>query len=191
MNKDKFDKLDISKQVEYFNIQLSNNNSITSVCKEIGIGRSTIRERFKNHRYIYDKDLKQYIYNELSEVAITMDITDDTQMLSNQITDVAQCNIDTINEIITITDTDIKNNLLELANNYNDIMNMLENYRRNTSVIKQQIVIDIEDAESKLTTLRVNRKVLSEFNKFCEKNKQFKKVDLLSQALKNFMEQHD
>lgn len=191
MNKDKFDKLDISKQVEYFNIQLSNNNSITSVCKEIGIGRSTIRERFKNHSYIYDKDLKQYIYNELSEVAITMDITDDTQMLSNQITDVAQCNIDTINEIITITDTDIKNNLLELANNYNDIMNMLENYRRNTSVIKQQIVIDIEDAESKLTTLRVNRKVLSEFNKFCEKNKQFKKVDLLSQALKNFMEQHD
>ena len=120
-----------------------------------------------------------------------MDITDDTQMLSNQITDVAQCNTDTINEIITITDTDIKNNLLELANNYNDIMNMLENYRRNTSVIKQQIVIDIEDAESKLTTLRVNRKVLSEFNKFCEKNKQFKKVDLLSQALKNFMEQHD
>ena len=115
----------------------------------------------------------------MSEVAITVDNTD-----------VVQCNTDTVNEVITITDIEIKNNILELANNYTDILNMLEDYRRRTSVIKQQIILDIEEAESKLTTLRVNSKVLNDFNKFCDDNKQYRKIDLISQALKNFMEQH-
>ena len=180
MNKDTFDKLDIENQIEYINNRLSDNNSsITSVCKELGIGRSTIRDRYKKHGYEYNKELKQYLYNTLSEVAITVDNTD-----------VVQCNTDTVNEVITITDTEIKNNILELANNYTDIMNMLEDYRRRTSVIKQQIILDIEEAESKLITLRVNSKVLNDFNKFCDDNKQYRKIDLISQALKNFMEQH-
>ena len=180
MNKDTFNNLDIEKQVEYINNRLSDNNSsITSVCNELGIGRSTIRDRFKKHGYEYNKELKQYVYNQLSEVAITVDNTD-----------VVQCNTDTVNEVITITDIEIKNNILELANNYTDIMNMLEDYRRRTSVIKQQIILDIEEAESKLTTLRVNSKVLNDFNKFCDDNKQYRKIDLISQALKNFMEQH-
>ena len=69
-------------------------------------------------------------------------------------------------------------------------MNMLEDYRRRTSVIKQQIILDIEDAESKLVTLRVNSKVLNDFNKFCDDNKQYRKIDLISQALKDFMEKY-
>ena len=115
----------------------------------------------------------------MSEVAITVDNTD-----------VVQCNTDTVNEVITITDIEIKNNILELANNYTDIMNMLEDYRRRTSVIKQQIILDIEDDETRLTTIRVKSKVLNDFNKFCDDNKQYRKIDLISQALKNFIEQH-
>lgn len=180
MNKDNFNNLNIEKQIEYINSQLKDNKSITSVSEELGIGRSTIRDRFKKAGYIFNKDLKQYVYNELLEIAITTDITD-----------VTQSNTDVVNEVITLSSEDIKDNILDLAKNYKDIISMLEDYRRNTSVIKQQIVIDIEEAESKLTTLRVNSKVLKDFNKFCDSNKQYKKVDLLSQALKNFIEQHN
>ena len=191
MNKEKFNALNEESQIEYINIELSkNNSSITSVCKSLGIGRSTIRDRFKKVGYEYDKDIKQYVYNGLLEVATTQDITGDTQVLSDEITDVVQCNTDTVNEVIAATDTDIKNNLLDLANNYIDIMKMLEDYRRNTSVIKKQIVIDIPDDESKLTTIRVNKKVLDMFNEFAEANKQYKKVDLLSQALFDFINAH-
>lgn len=169
MTRKEFDKLKVLDQIEYINKSLLGGYTVTCICNYIGIGRSTIRDRFKKHGYEYNKELKQYVYNQLSEVAITVDNTD-----------VVQCN----------TDTDIKNNILELANNYTDIMNMLEDYRRRTSVIKQQIILDIEEAESKLTTLRVNSKVLNDFNKFCDDNKQYRKIDLISQALKNFMEQH-
>ena len=47
MNKDKFNKLSILQQIDFINSQLQNNKSITSVCKSIGISRSTIRDRFK------------------------------------------------------------------------------------------------------------------------------------------------
>ncbi|MDW0031807.1 hypothetical protein RHK84_20275, partial [Clostridioides difficile] len=62
MNKDKFNELDISEQIEYINNQLENNETLTYICKNIGIGRSTIRDRFKKANYSYSKDLNKYIH---------------------------------------------------------------------------------------------------------------------------------
>ena len=67
---------------------------------------------------------------------------------------------------------------------------MIEDYRRNSAVVKQQIIIDLPIADSKLTTLRVNSEVLDMFNRFAETNKQYRKVDLLSQALLDFINNH-
>ena len=67
---------------------------------------------------------------------------------------------------------------------------MIEDYRRKASVIKQQITIDIPDDESKVTTLRINKTVLDMFNEFAEANSQYRKVDLLSQALFDFINAH-
>ena len=47
MDREEFDKLEVLDQVEYINNQLENNKSIASVCKDLKIGRSTIRDRFK------------------------------------------------------------------------------------------------------------------------------------------------
>lgn len=111
-----------------------------------------------------------------------------TVLNNDSITDVMPK--DTLAEIITKSDEEIKNNLLDLVNNYDVLKNIIELHRRNTSVIKQQIIIDLEDAENKLITLRVNEKVLNQFDEFCNNNKQYKKVDLISQALKDFINNH-
>ena len=47
MNKEAFDKLEIQQQVEYINGKLEL-NSLTKVCQNIGIDRSTVRKRFKS-----------------------------------------------------------------------------------------------------------------------------------------------
>lgn len=196
MNKDKFNNLKILEQIEYINNKLQNNNSITSVSKELGIGRSTIRDRFKKVNYTYCKDYNNYIYNENTTDVVQTNtaknnrrITSDIATTSNHnITDVIQS--DTVAEIMIKSDEEIKNTLLELVNNYDVLKDIIELHRRNTAVIKQQIIIDLEDAENKLTTLRVNEKVLKQFDDFCNNNKQYKKVDLLSQAIKNFIVSH-
>lgn len=196
MDKEKFNKLEVLEQIQYINNELENNKSITSVCKELGIGRTTIRDRFKKAHYKYNKESNKYIDNN----SIT-DVTQDNIEVNNgcntsdinkennkSVTDVIQR--DTVTEIINKSDEEIKNNLLDLVSNYDVLKDIIELHRRNTSVIKQQIVIDIEESDSKLATLRVNSKVLEQFNDFCKDNKQYKKVDLLSQAIKEFIEKY-
>lgn len=195
MNKEKFNRLDVLEQINYINTQLDN-SSLTSICKNIGISRSTIRDRFKKLDYSYSKELNRYIYNE--------SVTDVSQGIENQnngcvtehihkennisTTDVLQDS--TVMSIINKSDEDIRNNLLDIVNNYDVLKEIIELHRRNTSVIRQQIIIDVEESESKLVTLRVNSKELELFNKFCDANKQYKKIDLISQALKEFRERY-
>ncbi|HBG5346761.1 TPA: hypothetical protein KQG29_004225 [Clostridioides difficile] len=196
MNKDKFNELDILEQIEYINNQLENNETLTYICKNIGIGRSTIRDRFKKSNYSYSKDLNKYIHECVADVlqessiknnrCITTDIQKEKNNSSN--TNVIQ--LDAVKEVINKSDKEIKDNLLDIVSNYDILKEIIELHKCNTSVIKQQIVIDLEDSDSKLTTLRVNSKELELFNKFCDNNKQFKKIDLISQALKEFREKY-
>lgn len=196
MNKEEFNKLEVLEQIQYINNQLENNSSVTSVCKSIGISRSTVRDRIKKANYSYSKDLNKYIHKYTTDViqattefnngCVSSDINKEN---NNNITDVIQKN--KVTEIINKSDEEIKNSLLDLVNNYDVLKDIIELHRRNTSVIKQQIVIDIEESESKLTTLRVNSKILEQFNEFCKNNKQYKKVDLLSQAMKEFIEKYN
>ena len=192
MNKEQFNELQVLKQIDYINKQLKNNNSVTSVCKAIGVGRTTIRDRFKKLNYIYDKKVNVYVLKEVNNDCIS-DVIDtynrrSTFVVNTEITQVSKEK--EVLDIIEKSDDDIRNNLLDLAQNYELLKEIMDIHRRNTSVVKQQIVIDIEEAESKLVTLRVNSNVLEKFNRFCDNNKQFKKVDLLSQAIKNFIDQH-
>lgn len=192
MTKEQFNALEVLKQIDYINGQLKNNKSITSISKELGVGRTTIRDRFKKVNYLYDKEANAYVLkdgnNDSYTDVISINNEGVTTVGSMEITEVSKEK--GVLDIIEKSDEEIKNNLLDLAQNYELLKEIMDIHRRNTSVVKHQIIIDIDEAESKLTTLRVNRNVLEKFNKFCDDNKQFKKVDLLSQAMKNFIDQY-
>lgn len=196
MTKEQFNRLDVLEQIKYINNQLENNMTLTLVCKELNIGRSTIRDRFKKINYSYSKDLNRYVYNSSKTDVVRRSIEENNKSISDVIhienkdknTNVSQ--VDKVTDIINKSDVEVKETIIDIVNNYDVLKEIIELHRRNTSVIKQQIVIDIEDAESKLTTLRVNSKELELFNSFCEDNKQYRKIDLISQALKEFREKH-
>lgn len=192
MNKDKFNKLEISQQIDFINSKIQDNNSITSVCKEIGVGRSTIRDRFKKANYSYSKDLNKYIYIEPTEVSKELKNNNNScntsDIYNNSNTSLAEDN--PVFTVIEKSNKDFQNNMIDLVNNYDVLKEIIELHRRNTSVIKQQIIIDLDDSENKLTSLRVNTSILEKFNEFCKQNNQFTKADLLSQAMKDFMELH-
>lgn len=188
MKKDQFNKLDIDKQIEYFNHQLLEGESITAICKSIDIGRSTVSDRFKKANYKYNKHNNQYELLENND-----NITDVIEVNNGSITTVGQAENTTNDNVLDIVDLgneDIKNNLLSLASEYEILKDMIEDYRRKSSVIKQQITIDIPDSESQVITLRINKTVLDMFNEFAEANSQYRKVDLLSQALYCFINAH-
>lgn len=62
MVKEEFNKLKVKDQVEYINKKLEN-KTLTEVCKEIQISRSTVRERFLKQGYLFDKNNNKYLYD--------------------------------------------------------------------------------------------------------------------------------
>ena len=183
MSKDEFNRLDIEYQIEYVNSQLSYGKSITTVAKEIGLSRTTLRDRFRNMGYVYSKDRRQYMYYTDYTASISNTMTIATDMYSrmngnyNYITDVIQ--------------PDVQNAILDIMSDYDVLKEMISNYKRDLSVVKDQLIIDLDESETKLTSIRINKKELDLFNTFCENNKQYTKIDLISMALKEFRKKYE
>ncbi|MFL8521630.1 hypothetical protein Q3236_11505 [Clostridioides difficile] len=53
--------LGLLEQIQYINNKLLEGNTLTNTCKDIGIGRTTIRNRFKQHGYEFNQAKKLYI----------------------------------------------------------------------------------------------------------------------------------
>ncbi|WP_195941115.1 hypothetical protein [Romboutsia sp. 1001713B170131_170501_G6] len=60
MGKEKFNELEVKEQIEYINQNLEN-KTLTKICEDIKVSRSTIRKRFLKQGYIFDKDQSKYI----------------------------------------------------------------------------------------------------------------------------------
>ena len=181
MTKDEFNSLDNVEQVEYINNQLENNNSVTSVCKSLSIGRSTIRDRFKKINYIYSKELNKYIYNNCNT---DVDIKKVDKYVKTTASNTDGC-------IVNIPDsTQLQENILNIAKEYDTLIEMLDMYKKNKKILSNNIIIDLDNEETSLTTVRINTDVLKMFNQFCIDHKEFKKVDLLSMAIKEYILNH-
>ena len=60
MDKQEFDKLEPLEQLEYINNKLKEDYSVTTICKNIGISRSALKDRFTKIEYVFNTLTKQY-----------------------------------------------------------------------------------------------------------------------------------
>lgn len=190
MTKDQFNKLEKLEQVQYINDKLKEGYSLTKISKELGIGRSTITDRFKKINYTYSKENNSYIYNDsVTDVeSVVRSVKAKEDITINEIDD--KFNNDSVTDVTLINNKVVQSNLINLSNEYQTLIEMIELYKKNSNILSTQIVIDLETSDNTLTTLRVNTDVLRQFNEFVEENKQYKKVDLVSMALKEYIENH-
>lgn len=61
MNKLQFNKLDVLEQLKYVNNGLLRGESLRNISGNIGISKSTIRERFKKIGYVFSDEYRRYI----------------------------------------------------------------------------------------------------------------------------------
>ena len=194
MEKDKFNNLSLIEQVEYINSLLEENKTLTNIAKDIGIGRSTIRDRFKKINYRYSKDLNKYIKDiNVSNTGVIRGSADVMKNRQKELNTIDRADLKKYNVSNTSIDnfnSNIKDKLVNITNEYEVLMEMIELYKSNTNVLQSQICIDLPICDSELTSFRVNKKVLNDFNEFVKHNKEFRKIDLVSMALKEYMENH-
>lgn len=159
MKKEEFNKLDIMDQVEYINNNLKN-NTLTKICEEIGVSRSTIRDRFSRYGYLFDKAEIKYIYSDAkNEPYREQKYINNTKVLEDKIK--------------------------RLESKIEDIECIL-----NSRFKYQELSIRNFEGETVSRCYRLYEEVQQEFSVFCKQNSNYKVQDILSMALIEYMENH-
>lgn len=209
LNKDKLDKMPLEDQIKYINNELmKEGSSLTSVCKAIGIGRTTIRERAKKQGFVFDKGLNQYVKNINKPDIIQNTTPTATKIQDKNIQEDMMQNSEGV--IVNNVDVISSNNGVIQAEKYFQYGHTLDYLDSNIDLIKEffekikenkknihegskDIVIDLIDdrhLDPKPRSFRVNSFVLNDWDQFCNENRYYQKMDLVSMALKEYIENH-
>lgn len=216
MTKDEFNKLEIIEQINYLNKYLRDGYTLTSLCKNIGIARSTVGGRATKLGYIFDKEINQYILENPNSNARAYSKLTVSNMLTNKnnINDLGPKNDITTKEIspvsneltssnnspngLILSDTD-SDNLSYLLKNINVLKDLIEGNKGSTTTNEFNCVDDIindiyrfkqEKRNYKVKSLRIDSDILGEFEAIANdlSSKGINQQEFLNYILKSYID---
>ena len=181
MTNEEFIKLNNIDKISYINSEIKAGKRVPQVRASIGVSEEYIQKFMKENNYKYNQKLKQYIPTTESTTEAT------TKPLE---VSVVEANTN------TLLTTEKANTLDYLSNNINILMDMIEKYKASTKSTTQTttnyITIDLVDdkhLKPKPKSIRINEFIYQEWQEFCDKQ-HYSKMDLISMALKEYMEKY-
>lgn len=206
MDRKEFEGLDLIEQVNYINARLEKKISFNKICEEMNIPESTLRGKFK--RKGYTKSAKNNRYELINKIEIKKDHIEEDDKASDSVSQVHHIkeddktddnvsqahNLEVFNgnkELLLANDK--KEKLIDIIENYDKIKSLIEQYDKvMTMCDDSRLIINLPITELKdiRQTVRINPIIAEQFEEFCSKHKNFSKKELLSQALKEFMDKH-
>lgn len=205
LNKDQLDQMPLEDQIKYINNELrKEGSSLTGVCKTIGIGRTTVRERAKKQGFIFDKGLNQYVKIGKAPDIIQTTTPTATNKSEDQDTKIPEVTKRNNSDVVPFNTGVVEaekyfkygHTLDYIDSNIDLIKDFFEKIKENKKNIPEgskDIVIDLIDdrhLDPKPRSFRVNTFVLNDWDQFCNENRYYQKMDLISMALKEYIERH-
>lgn len=183
MNTLDFNSLSVAKQIEYINNELAKNLTLREIIeRDLKLTRSTIRRRFSKYGYVLDKEknkyINSYIYTE-SNKNITNSNTTYVKGSSTNIT----------NSNKNITDGNINITKSNITFTIEEIIALKELVAQNKN--KEKIINPCFSGDLKVKTVKIYTSVLEDYNRFVKNNKQLKQQDIISMALKEFLDKYN
>ncbi|WP_195346692.1 hypothetical protein [Paraclostridium sordellii] len=164
------DKLNLINKI---NTKLKEGYTVIRIREDLGIGEKALQKIVKSSGYKYNPKLKQYTPIENNNEIVVLDST--TSSLQK--------------EQIKILDY--------LGENFNVLVEFMEKYKATTQTTTEDttsyITIDLVDDKHlnpKPKSIRINEFVYRDWQKFCDKQ-HYSKMDLVSMALKEYIEKYD
>lgn len=184
MNKDQFNKLDFIEKIEYLNNKLKEGQTVTRIREDIGIGEKALQREIKANKYRYSNKEKQYISTtEATTEALPTTVVDKPTIVGSENTFVVPKQQQQI--------------LGYLENNFEVLQEFLEKYksttRTTTETTTNHIIINLVDDKHlnpKPKSIRINEFIYQDWQKFCNENKYYSKQDLISMALKEYIDKY-
>ncbi|MDR3598496.1 hypothetical protein [Clostridium sp.] len=136
-----FNNISIEKFVQYINLELSKDKSISvnRLCDRIGIKKSTLKSRMTRANYSYNVELRQYLKDSTT--------SNNTEILQ----EIAVAKDDTTSNITELDNVEI-DKLKLLLNNLDSLLKLVE-VKNNTSSIT------INSNKTRVTSLRINEEL--------------------------------
>ena len=184
----------IGEVVVYLNNELAKGRTQ----KEIEINDFRVNERVIAKRLTsrgYKKIDNQYIKYDNRGAEVIKTKTEECDNNHIKVIEDSKQEYDNSNTLV-IKQKEIQNKLIGLAKNYDKILKIIQEYDeqsdeqsdKNNSNISIQL--PMENKTDFRATIRVNNVVWENFSDFTNKHKEFTKRDLISMALKEYMENH-
>lgn len=165
--------MDNIELINKINIKLKEGYTVTRIREDLGFGEKALQKLIKSSGYKYNPKLKQYIPIENNNEIVVLDST--TNSLPK--------------EQIKILDY--------LGENFDVLVEFMEKYKATTQTTTESttsyITIDLVDDKHlnpKPKSIRINEFVYRDWQKFCD-NQHYSKMDLISMALKEYMEKYN
>jgi dephospho-CoA kinase len=176
MKRLEFDKLSPEEQVKEFNKMYEIHKSIRKVCGEIGIGKSTVKDRFNKIGY-YSIEGVGYVKGTNAQLegqtSLVKPVRENKGILN-------------INELSEKNKS--KTNITELEQIVNRLIDKrLEDLKK----IEKTGEIELNfEGKTMYRSFGINEDVLNRFNEYAKKHNRFNKVELLSLALNELMDKY-
>lgn len=177
MTNEEFKKLNDIDKINYINSELKTGKYVKDIRPALGISEDYLQELMRNNNYKFNQKMKQYI--PITEIT--------TKPLE---VSVVKANTK------TLLTTEKSNTLDYINDNINILMDMIEKYKTTTQSTTESttnyITIDLIDdkhLKPKPKSIRINEFVYQEWQEFCDKQ-HYSKMDLISMALKEYMEKY-
>ena len=180
MNKDQFNNLNFMEKIEYLNNKLKEGQTVIRIREDIGIGEKALQREIKANGYKYNNKERQY-----------MPTTESTTKTTTEISPTI-----VVDENTFVVPKQQQQILGYLENNFEVLQEFLEKYKSTTKATTEtttnHIVINLVDDKHlnpKPKSIRINEFIYQDWQKFCD-TKHYSKQDLVSMALKEYMEKY-
>ena len=191
MTSEQFKDLDIESKVKYINELLEQGNSVDNIRMTLGVGKNYIANTFKKYGYALNRNINQYVSSN--------DVAPNTTNVS------IESNNKAINKSKKTNNTNDKDNEYKaLERQIKDLQKQIDiiNNRLDTKAIDANVVIDttsilhssIDGYDTKDTVnrnYRIYNDIHKEFITFCKEHKQYKVQDIVSSAIKEYLDKYN
>lgn len=191
MNGEQFKELDIESKVKYINELLEQGDSVDNIRMTLGIGKNYIATTFSKYGYKLNRNINQYVSNN--------DVATNTTNVSIESTDKALNKSKKVNSTNNKDDKykALEEQIKELQKQINII-----NIRLDTKSIDANVAIDntsilhssIDGYDTKDTVnrnYRIYNDIHKEFTTFCKDHKQYKVQDIVSSAIREYLDKYN
>lgn len=190
MSGNEFKGLDIESKVKYVNELLQQGDSVDNIRTTLGIGKNYIANKFGQGGYKLNRNINQYIKGDNVVTNTTNVVKKPNKKVSKQSNEVN--NINTSDDRIKVLERQIKD-LQSQINIINDMLN--KNNATNVVIDTTSIIhssIDSYDRnDTKSSHYRIYTDIQEEFKAFCKEHKQYKVQDIISSAIKEYLDKYN